>query len=468
MNFLDYFIELSRIPRSSGNETAAVDYIAAVADKYGLWYCRDGHNNILVRKNNNSEKTVMLQGHTDMVCQKDDGVDIDFLNQGIECLEDGDYLTANGTTLGADDGIAVAYMLDLLTKTDNNLPNLECLFTSDEEVGMTGASSFDYSKIKSKMLINLDSEDEGVCVCGCAGGARAVFDCKFDLITEFNRVYSLELSNLCGGHSGVDIDKGVANATVMLSALLAEMYNTEPFNLISFVGGDKDNAIPRSAKAVFTAFDIDIYKPIIERFISENKITLSKLDRKFKLRLNKHRHIGEMLTFADTHRIINLPLLIQNGVIEKSADIENFVSTSASLGVFNCSGGKLHSVSLVRSCYDASIEKVILKSKALSRLLDFDFSIMGRYPSWKYNEKSSLREIYNECYIENYGKSPSFDVIHAGLECGIIYSAIPDIDIISIGPQIDFIHSPRERLSVSSANRTYNLLKEMLYKILLN
>ncbi len=461
-----YFEEISRIPRGSGNETAVVDYIAAVASSYGLVYLRDNNNNILVRrkadKGREEAPSIVLQGHTDMVCQCNADMVHDFEKDPLELIIDEGFISASGTTLGGDDGIACAYMLALLTSEGLELPELECLFTSSEEVGMLGAIAFDYSNIKSRLMINLDSEDEGVCVVSCAGGVRAELSFKSQSIMEKNKPMRIEIKGLCGGHSGVDINIGHENAILLMAELLDRMYSYEPFNLISFNAGNKDNAIPREAVAVIASPDPKIYENIISKFVKEKKKILSKEEKGFKLHTSKNKHVGNMFTFADTTRIISAVLTAPFGVLRMSQHIDGLVETSSNTGVILAENGCFKSVHLIRSSHEYSIDSVISKLERIAKLCDLEIETKDRYPGWEYKADSKLRNLYIHYFTQMYGYAPKTEAIHAGLECGLISARLPGIDIISIGPDLHDIHSPDERMDIASVQRTWNLLCEIL------
>ncbi|MBE6572897.1 MAG: aminoacyl-histidine dipeptidase [Ruminococcaceae bacterium] len=455
-----FFEEISAIPRGSGNETAVVDYIAAVADYYSLRYRRDDHNNIIIWKKSHraDAPTVLLQGHTDMVCQANAGTEHDFENDGLKLYTEDGYIKAKGTTLGGDDGVAVAYMLALLTSEDEELPNIECLFTSSEEVGMIGAINFDYSDIKSRMMINIDSEEEGVSFVSCAGGVRVELNIDCDMIEERNKLLRIDIKGFSGGHSGVEINADKENAIRILGELLSRMYDLEPFNLVLLEGGTKDNAIPREASAVIASPDPDLYKNIISDFISEKKKIVSNEEKMFKLHTSKNKHMGEMFTFADTSRIINALTLSPNGVLRMSAHIKGLVQTSSNLGIVKAEKGTYHGVHLVRSNNEYEIDNTILLFSRIAKLLGGSYITCDRYPGWDYKSDSKLRELYIERFKDQYGYEPKVEALHAGLECGLISARIPGIDIISIGPNILDIHSPDERMEIASVERTFKLI----------
>ena len=465
-NIFKFFEEISRIPRGSGNETAVVDYIAAVASSYGLDYYRDACDNILIRRpadiGRETAPCVLLQGHTDMVCQCNADVDHDFDIDPLELVVENGFIKANGTTLGGDNGIACAYMLALLTSEGLGLPGLECLFTSSEEVGMLGAIAFDYSNIKSRLMINLDSEDEGVCVVSCAGGVRTKLSFVSESIAEKNKPMRIEIKGLSGGHSGIDINSGHENAVAIMAELLDMMYAQEPFNLISFHGGTKDNAIPREAVAIIATPDPSEYDKLISDYIKEKKKVFSRDEKGFKLRVSKNRHIGNMFTFADTARIISSVLLAPNGVIRMSQHIDGLVETSSNTGIICAENGEYKSVHLIRSSSEFAIDSAISKLRRISKILDLEINTMDRYPGWEYKADSKLREMYIKYFIDMYGYEPKTEAIHAGLECGLISSKLPGIDIISIGPDLHDIHSPDERMDIASVQRTWDLLCTIL------
>lgn len=464
-----YFEELSRIPRGSGNETAVVDYIAAVASSYGLEYYRDDADNILVRRKADEGREdspcVVLQGHTDMVCQCNADTTHDFEKDPLDLYIDNGFIKAKGTTLGGDDGIACAYMLALLTSEGYELPELECFFTSSEEVGMLGAIAFDYSKIKSRHMINLDSEDEGICVVSCAGGVRCELSCVCDKIPEANKPMRIEIKGLCGGHSGQDINSGHENAIILTAELLDRMYTYEPFNLVSFNAGSKDNAIPRESVAVIASPEPEIYSSIIEEFIREKKKIFSKKEKGFKLHTSKHKHSESMFTFADTSRIISALLLAPAGVIRMSQHIEGLVETSSNTGIIEASDGSFRSVHLIRSSSEYSLDSAIAVFNRVAKVCSLDVIFRDRYPGWEYMAESMLRDMYVSEFEKQYGYKPKAEAIHAGLECGLISSKLPGIDIVSIGPDLHDIHSPDEKMDIESVKRTWALLCSMLKNI---
>ncbi len=464
-----YFEEISRIPRGSGNETAVVDYIAAVASSYDLEYYRDNADNILVRRNADAGREnspcVVLQGHTDMVCQCNSDTVHDFEKDPIDLVIDNGYVKAKGTTLGGDDGIACAYMLSLLTSEGLELPELECLFTSSEEVGMLGAIAFDFSNVKSRLMINIDSEEEGTCVVSCAGGVRCELKADMDALPEANKPMRIEIKGLCGGHSGTDINIGHENAILLMAELLDRMYSKEPFNLVSFSGGTKDNAIPREAVSVIASPDPDIYSDIITEFIIEKKKLFSKAEKGFKLHTSKNKHSESMFSFADTTKIISTLLLAPAGVIRMSQHIEGLVETSSNTGIVNAENGKFSSVHLIRSSSEYAMDSVIAVFNRVAKVFGHESILCDRYPGWEYMADSRLREMYVEKFYEQYGYKPKTEALHAGLECGLISSRLPGIDIISIGPDLHDIHSPDEKMDIESVKRTWKLLCTMLKSI---
>ena len=464
-----YFEEISRIPRGSGNETAVVDYIAGFAVSHGLEFYRDEADNILIRRNADKGREaapcVVLQGHTDMVCQCNADIDHDFEKDPIELVIDNGFIKAKGTTLGGDDGIACAYMMALLASEGLDLPELECLFTSSEEVGMLGAIAFDFSNVKSRLMINLDSEEEGTCVVSCAGGVRCELSCTCDTLAEANKPMRIEIKGLCGGHSGTDINIGHENAILLMSELLDRMYTFEPFNLVSFNGGTKDNAIPREAVAVIASPDPEIYSDIISRFIKEKKKMFSKAEKGFVLHTSKNRHSDTMFSFADTSRIISTLLLAPAGVIRMSRHIEGLVETSSNTGRVEADNGFFRSVHLIRSSSEFALDSAMSVMKRVSKVCNLESKFCDRYPGWEYMAESKLREMYIEKFEGQYGYKPKTEALHAGLECGLISSRLPGIDIISIGPDLHDIHSPDEKMDIESVQRTWKLLCTMLKSI---
>ncbi len=462
-----YFEEISGIPRGSGNEEAAAKYVENFAKSHGLEVMRDQSNNVFIKKKASKgyedAPTVLLQGHTDMVCEKNEDTVHDFLKDPIKLILDGDTVTADGTTLGADDGVAVAMILALLEDENACHGPLECLLTTEEETGLGGMKSFDKTQINADYMINLDSEDDDTAVISCAGGFRTDFVFSDIPFEKCNSEITLTVKGLMGGHSGADIHLGRANANKVAAELLSGVENVR---IISINGGSKDNAIPRECTVVFTADDPMEVPDIVEENADEIRSKLCDDDSGFAVSCTYKR--GEFHCFAEKYSrsIITLLNSLPYGIIDMSESVEGLVESSSNPGVVKTEGANVTVVSSSRSSVESKLDAI---QKSLDSLADFtkvsDISHRDRYPGWDVTENSVLQGKYKEVYKRLFKEDPKILGIHAGLECGLIKSAVPEIDIISVGPNAMNIHTPDESLSVSSVNKLYTLLLELLKEL---
>lgn len=459
---LGYFEEICKIPHGSGNEEQIAKYIENFAKERGLFCVRDESNNVFVRKEATEKYkdrgAYLLQGHTDMVCAKISSSQHDFERDGLDLyIEDG-FLRARGTTLGGDDGIAVAMMLALLDGELEEHPTLECLFTVEEETGLGGAKSFDYSLVTAKRMINLDSESEAEVCAGCAGGVRSKI--SFTPATELSSgdVITLSVDGLFGGHSGVEINCGRTNAIVLASYILREISKKQNLALISLVGGEKDNAIPRMCKACFALEDADGAVKIIEELDAGIREKLCEADKNLTVSLSVKRDVEGIKTLCDSKKILDLLGNIKVGVLSMSAHLDGLVEFSRNLGVIEIDEGKGYITYSSRSSKEEQIELSIAEVDAQVQRLGATVKHTGRYPGWDFLPDSALRDKYCEKYESLMGLPVKTVVIHAGLECGIIKSNIPDMDIISIGPNMRNIHTPDEALDIASCERLFKVL----------
>ena len=462
-----YFEEISAIPRGSYNEAGIADYLCAFAAARGLEHTRDRQNNVLIKAPASPDRPgaapLLLQGHTDMVCEKNRDTVHDFLHDPLKLWIDGKYLRARGTTLGGDDGIAVAMMLALLDGELPSHPAYECLFTTAEEVGMDGAHAFDYSLLSARRMLNLDSEEFGVVTAGCAGGVRS--DLTLDATPEAlaGDCIEVRLTGLAGGHSGENINCGRANANKLLGRLLAALSEAQPAaRLVSLAGGSKDNAIPREAVAVLAVPDADGAVTLLTDIGEAIAAELCEADRGFRLSVSPTDTPCEMLSAATTRGAITVLACAANGVLEMSRKVAGLVEFSRNLGVIRQEDGKLTFVFSSRS----SIEEQL---NASQRDLDLLASAVGgkvrhhsRYPGWSYAEKSAIRDAYLSAFREVTGTDARVNVIHAGLECSVIHDHVPDMDMISIGPDMKDIHSPDEALDLSSVEHFWSVLAHVI------
>lgn len=461
---LKFFEEISAIPHGSGNCSAIADYLVSFAKERSLFCHRDGADNVIIKKaatkGYEARPTVIIQGHTDMVAEKLPELDIDMASEGLKLWRDGDFLRAEGTTLGGDDGIAVAYALALLDSTDIPHPAIEAVFTSDEEIGLIGASAIDGSLLGGRIMINIDSDEEGIFTVGCAGGVRVdialgVTSCEYSLPT-----YKLTVSGLLGGHSGIEIDKGRGNAIKLLASMLSTL---DSVRLVSLDGGNADNAIPRDATAVFAVGGLSKEAFLAEcgRIIDGVKDTESAATAT----LCEADSCDAALDEESSRKVLSLINSVRSGVILMSEDIAGLVDTSENLGVARISGDKAAITVSVRSTSDARKEAQLDVLRAIADKHGAALSTRGSYPGWSYKQDSQLRDTCVRVYEETYGKMPKVITIHAGLECGIFAGKLEGLDCISIGPDNFDIHTTEEHLSLSSSERVWNFVKNVLKNI---
>ncbi len=469
----DYFEEIAAIPHGSTNTKAISDYCVKFAEAHGLRYTQDKMNNVVIFKNGTAgyenSAPVIIQGHLDMVCEKDADCDIDFEKNGLSLqLEDG-IISANGTTLGGDDGIAVAYALAILESTDIPHPPLEVVFTVDEEIGMLGAVELDFSQLKGRTMLNIDSEEEGYLLVSCAGGVTAA--CRLPLTYEMyeGTAIQLKVDGLAGGHSGVEIDKGRANSNHEMGRMLYELSKETDFRLAAINGGLKDNAIPRQTDATiilgmpktddfsiasFVATWNDILKK--EYQTTDSGITFSMSN--FTDCAASHN----VLSKDCTNKAVAALYLSPTGIIAMSHDIEDLVETSLNLGIVKMDEKELLCSFALRSSVATEKAELVSRLKCLFESLSGSVTTFGDYPAWEYRQDSPLRDLMASIYHEQTGKEPIIKALHAGLECGLFASALPGLDCISFGPDILDIHTPMERMSVDSVARTWELVLETL------
>lgn len=465
-----YFEQLSAIPRGSGNMNGIAKFCEDFAIEHSLKYVRDNANNVVIYKNGtagyeNSEP-VILQGHLDMVCQKTDDYNIDFEKDGLQLYIDGDFLKACGTTLGADNGIAVAMVLAILESDDTAHPPIEAVFTTDEEVGMIGARALDMSVLSGKRMINLDSDAEGIVTVSCAGGSDFVAKLPLKTRKIYGTPVTLEIKGLAGGHSGTEINKNRVNANMIAGRIIATIKPMVSFNITSINGGDKANAIPNSCKIEFCVEDAALFCNLAKQHIDVIKNEISDREPDFDVRFTV-KDAAECDVFErDTESILtNVLLCAPNGVMEMSAGIEGLVQTSLNLGILATQDDCILLHFALRSNKQSSL--IFLESRlgAFFNIFNAQIETFGHYPPWEYREDSPLRDIYCSVYRDTFGKDCKIKAIHAGLECGVFDSAIDDFDCIAIGPALYDIHTTRERLSISSTEKYYNLIIKILEKL---
>lgn len=449
-----FFEEISAIPRGSYNEGGIADYLVAFAKARGLYCYRDEFNNVLIKApataGQEGRAPILFQGHTDMVCEKNSDVEHDFLRDPLKLWVDGELLRAKGTTLGADNGIAVAMMLSLLDGEIKEHPAYECLFTTAEEVGLNGAHGFDYSLIASRTMVNMDSEDLGKVTCGCAGGLRSDLTLTTHPEPFAGEALRVKITGLMGGHSGADINTGRANANKLMGRLLAALLPSCDARVVSIEGGSKDNAIPRECEATLSVPNADDAVAILTDTAAEIAHELVKEDTGFTVTVEDAEADAVMMSREDTARVCAILSCAAVGVLAMSRDVAGLVEYSRNLGVVRTENDSVSFVFSSRSAMESRLDASIRELDALAAVTGCKTNHYSRYPGWDFAPVSALRDAYLKAYRDVTGKDAEVNVIHAGLECGIIHSKLPDMDVISIGPTMFDIHSPNEALDLPS------------------
>ena len=465
-NVFRFFEQMCAIPHGSYNTKAVSDWCVAFAKERGLEHYQDEMNNVILIKEASAgyeeAQPVILQGHLDMVCEKAPGCEKDMAREGLDLAVEGDYIYAEGTTLGGDDGIAVAMALAALDDESLPHPRLEVILTTEEEVGMDGAMALDVSPIRGKKLLNLDSEAEGVFTVSCAGGSMAACGLPVARAPFGGDILRVRVEGLTGGHSGAEIHKGRANANMLLGRLLRAMAAETELRLVSADGGLKDNAIPVAAEAVVAAEDGRKAKAAAERMAACFQTEYRRSDPMLTVTAEEAAAAWQPMDASSTERTVCLLACAPNGVQTMSQDIHGLVQTSLNLGILKTGENAVTASFCIRSSVDS--EKEMLKDRLACLLaqLGGGVSFSGEYPGWAYRPDSPLRELMTEVYREQYGREPKVEAIHAGLECGLLAGKLPGLDCVSIGPDLLEIHTPREKMSISSVQRVWAFVREVL------
>lgn len=470
-----FFEEISAIPRGSYNNTAMSNYLVNFAKERNLKFVQDEAENVLICKpaseGYEDAPTLILQGHMDMVCEKVEGCTKDMSKEGIDLVIDGDLLTAKDTTLGADNGIAVAMMLSILDDNTLKHPALECIFTTDEETGLEGATAFDANLLKGRTMINLDSEDEGIITVGCAGGvtANVLLPYETETAATDTKAYSIVIDGLRGGHSGADIHFERANSNILMGRLLDLIRSDATIGLSHIAGGRADNVICNRTEAIIYVASVDLVK--VEDAINAFRKTLaneyhtSDPDITITLQKKDNSDNAEVLTSESFDTLTAYLLLTPCGVQNMSADIEGLVETSLNLGALSLDDGNIHGLYALRSSVETRLDLMTVKLSKLAKLLGGKAEFEFPYPAWEYRADSPIRDLCVETFTELYGHEPVIEAIHAGLECGLFAGKLgEEFDATSIGPQMNDVHTPNEVLSISSTERFYKHLLLILEK----
>ena len=467
-----YFEELTRIPRCSGEEKKVSDYLVNFAKKHNLDVIQDEALNIIIKKPGTTgyEKApkIVLQGHMDMVCEKESNIEHDFSKDPIELRVEGDYIMANGTTLGADNGIAAAMCLAVLESKDISHPPLEVLLTTSEETGMDGAIALNPESVEGKILINIDSEEEGKLLVSCAGGERDKIEIpiKWENVDDSFIPYSIAIRGLKGGHSGMEINEGRGNANVLMGRVLAELKDVE-FRLVSVDGGSKTNAIPREAKAILVVCPKDegVFKEAITKMEDSFKNEFKSSDPNVVVEIEKCNGAQKVFSCDTANKMIAALMLIPNGVQTMSREMEELVESSNNLGIVTTLDNSMTFESSLRSSVRSLKEKMAYQMELIANITSGKWECYAAYPEWEYTVDSYIREVFQRVYKEMTKEEIEISAIHAGLECGLFKEKFGDMDMVSFGPNMYGVHTPDEKLSISSTKRTWELLLNVLKEI---
>lgn len=466
-NVFRFFEEICNIPHGSGNIDKISDYLVDFAKERNLEYYQDDIKNVIIikeaTKGYENKEPIMLQGHMDMVAVKKPESKIDMTKEGLQLVVDGDIIFAKDTSLGGDDGIAVAYELALLDADYISHPRIECIFTVDEEVGLNGAAAIDLSVCKATRMLNLDSEEEGVFLTGCAGGMRV--DCQLPLHRERKdgALCEVHIGGLAGGHSGAEIHKERANSNILMGRFLVHAGKQVSMNIFSIEGGLADNAIPRETKMQVVVSDVEALTAQVMEFDKILKNEYATKDPHIFVKVAV-KEVGnfEVVTKEDSEKTGKLIFLLPSGVQAMSSDVEGLVETSLNMGQLSTGKEQVSMRFSVRSSIESAKYTLEEKLYTLTESFGGSCTSTGDYPGWAYRVNSPFRESMKKIYMEMFGKEPKIEAIHAGLECGFFLGKIPQLDCVSIGPDMKDIHTTEETMSISSVKRTWEFILKVL------
>ena len=474
-NAFKYFKEMNEIPRGSGNEKAISDWLVNFAKQHNLKFIQDDVLNVIIKKQattgRENDSKIILQGHMDMVCEKNIESKHDFLRDPIEFIVEGDILRANGTTLGADNGIAVAFGIALLASEDISHPQIELLVTIGEEVGMVGAQALDPNNLDGRILINIDSEEEGKLLVSCAGGIREKIRVKIAWEEADKNFVSckVRLRGLKGGHSGMEINKERGNANKLMGRFLMDLRSVIDFKINSINGGAKNNAIPRDADAIilFRENDKDIVSQKLLQWNSTFQNELNTIDPNINLDMEiLENKVCRIFSEDTTTKALQILFLIPNGIKSMSMAIPGLVQSSTNIGVLTTGEENIEFDSAIRSSVKSLKKAICDETIVLAEMVGATIEFESDYPEWEYNASSKIKPVFEKVYNDLYGASPEISAIHAGLECGLFSEKFKgDIDQISFGPNIYDVHTPSEHLSIASTDRMWDYLVAILKEI---
>jgi dipeptidase D len=468
-----YFEQLTRIPRGSGNEAEVSDFLVGFAKDNGLEYIQETCKNIIIKKpaTKGYEKApkVILQGHLDIVCAKEESLDFDFEKDPIPLVVEGDLIKTKGTTLGADNGIAVAMAMAILAKDDLKHPEISALFTVSEETGMDGAMALNSDNISGDILINIDSEEEGTALSSCAGGVNAyVFlPLKKEICRKDMEFYEISIKGLLGGHSGIEINKNRANAIKLMARVLKSIDQEMIYKLASIQGGEKMNAIAKMCNIVIAIQKEDVKKleKVLNRMQNHFSSEFECSDPEIKIYIKSITNRSEVLNEPSKRKLMHILRLLPQGVETMSSKMTGLVESSNNVGVIETQENEIFVNNAIRSSVSSLKEEIAERIKIISNINDARCVLDADYPEWEYKIDSPIRDLMKKRYKVLTGEALAVDAIHAGLECGLLKEKVGDIDMISIGPNIYDVHTPNERLSISSTKNVYNFLCDILENI---
>jgi len=464
-----FFEQLCAIPHGSGNTKAVSDWLTAFAAQRGLEVHQDRMGNVIIIKEAapgyEGAEPIILQGHMDMVCEQAPDCRKDMTREGLDLAVEGDTVYARGTTLGGDDGIAVAMALAILDDPAMAHPRVEAVFTVDEEVGMLGAAELDVSPLKGRRMLNIDSEVEGIFTVSCAGGnlTRCVIPVRREAFGD--EALTITVGGLRGGHSGMEIHKGLGNACMLLGRVLAACARKTKLRVCAVSGGLKDNAIPREAHALVAAADAREAEAVCARLAAELKNEYQTTDPEVFVAVQAAKLDAAPMDEDSTRRVLALLTCAPNGVQVMSAEIPGLTQTSLNLGILTTEEETVTASFCIRSSVESQKRMLVERLECLIVLLGGRMEVSGDYPGWEYRRESPLRELLTEVYREQYGREPEIEAIHAGVECGLMAGKLPGLDCVSIGPDLTEIHTCRERMHIASVQRVWAMVTEALRRM---
>ncbi|OBW41791.1 Cytosol non-specific dipeptidase [Chryseobacterium sp. MOF25P] len=464
------FSKLNAVPRPSKKEEKIIAFIKEFGENLGLETTVDEVGNVIIKKPATSgmenRKSIVMQSHLDMVCQKNNDVNFDFETQGIQMEVDGDWVKAKGTTLGADNGLGVATIMSILESSDIPHPDLEALFTIDEETGMTGALGLKPGQLTGQILLNLDTEEDDEIDIGCAGGIDVTVTQNYATEVSNGQIVRIEVKGLQGGHSGMDIHKGFGNANIIMGRILYKALENQNVQLISIDGGSLRNAIPRESVALISVRNSGefienvtngIKKEILEEFAS--------VEAHLQINIENSTSSEKALSVEDSKKIILVLKSLHNGVYRMSPDVQDLVESSNNVARVELKEGGLKILNLSRSSVDSSKDSVAEQLKSVSELAGMNVEFSGSYPGWKPKPGSEIVQVLEKIYTEKFAEKPHVVACHAGLECGIIGANYPEMEMVSYGPTIRGAHSPDEKANISSTQKFWSFTKDILANI---